>query len=149
DAELALGRLDGRINLAGRHVIAFRVELEMVDERFHRTLHGSTLWRNDLAVLVRNGSDAVLAEQTLHALPHDLGRLAHLLHADQIAVIAVAVLADRNIEIHLRVALVGLALAQVPWRTGTAHHHAREPPGPCVLERDHADIGVALLEDAV
>src|SRR6185369_6109374 len=39
DAELAFRRLDRGIDLAGRHVNALGVELEVVDERFHRTLH--------------------------------------------------------------------------------------------------------------
>ena len=87
--------------------------------------------------------------QLVAALLHDLGRLAHLFHADDIAVVAVAVLADGDVEIHLLVALVGLRLAQVPGRAGAAHHHAREAPGPRVRELDDADVDVALLEDAV
>ncbi len=59
-------------------------------------------------------------------LLHDLHALAHLEHADQVAVEAVAVLADRNVEIELRVALVRLRLAQVPRRARAAHHDARE-----------------------
>ena len=39
DAELALGRLDRGVGLAGRHVVALGVELEVMDERFHRALH--------------------------------------------------------------------------------------------------------------
>jgi hypothetical protein len=49
-AELALGRFDGGVNLAGRHVIAFGVELEVMDQRFHRALHLAALRRHDLAV---------------------------------------------------------------------------------------------------
>ena len=76
-------------------------------------------------------------------------RLAHLLHADAVAIVIVAVLADRNVEIELGVALVGLRLAQIPRRARSAHHHAGKTPGPGVGERDHADVDVALLEDAV
>src|SRR5579871_1898746 len=39
DAELALGRLDGRVDLTCGDVEALGVELEMMDERFHRALH--------------------------------------------------------------------------------------------------------------
>ena len=67
----------------------------------------------------------------------------------QIAVVAVAVLADRNVEIELVVALVGLRLAQIPGGAGAAHHHAGKAPLPGVVERDDADVDVALLEDAV
>ncbi len=87
--------------------------------------------------------------QLLDALLHDLRRLPHLLHADQVTVVAVAVLADGNVEIHLRVALVGLRLAKVPRRAGAADHHAGEAPLPRVVEADHADVDVPLLEDAV
>ena len=50
DAELALRRLDRGVDLAGRHVEALGVELEVVDERFHRALHLGALRRHDLAV---------------------------------------------------------------------------------------------------
>ena len=50
DAELALRRLDGGIDLAGRHVEALGVELEVMDERFHRALHVAARGRRDLAV---------------------------------------------------------------------------------------------------
>src|SRR5581483_7529679 len=39
DAELALGRFDGGIDLALRHAIALGVELEVMDQRFHGALH--------------------------------------------------------------------------------------------------------------
>ena len=149
DAELALRRLDGGVNLAGRHVVAFGVELEVVDQRFHRALHRAALRRHDLAVDDWTPGRLVLAEQPVDALAHDLGRLAHLFHADQVAVVAVAVLADRNVEFHLGIAFVGLRLAQVPGRARAAHHDAGKTPGPGVVQRDHADIDVALLEDAV
>ena len=84
----------------------------------------------------------------MHLL-HDADRLPHLFHADAVAVVAVAVLADRNVEIQLRIALVGLRLAQIPGGARAAHHHAGEAPGPGVLQADHADVDVALLEDAV
>ena len=50
DAELALRRLDRGIHLAGRHVIALGVELEVMDERLHRALHLAALGRHDLVV---------------------------------------------------------------------------------------------------
>ena len=43
-----------------------------------------------------------------------LHALAHLLDAHEIARIAIAVLADRNVEIHLVIDVVGLRLAQIP-----------------------------------
>jgi hypothetical protein len=50
DAELALGRFDRGIGLAGRHVETLGVELEVVDQRFHGTFHFSALGRRDLVV---------------------------------------------------------------------------------------------------
>src|SRR5262245_26250671 len=44
DAELALGRLDRGVDLAGRHVEALGVELEVMDQRLHRLLHLAAAW---------------------------------------------------------------------------------------------------------
>ena len=74
---------------------------------------------------------------------------AHLFHAHDIAVVIVAVLADRNLEIEFAVALVRLAAAQVPCHAGRAQHHARHAPHLGFGAIDHADIDIALLEDAV
>ena len=58
-------------------------------------------------------------------------------------------LAHRNVEIELGIALVGLRLAQIPRRAGAAHHDAGKSPRPGLFQRHHADIDIALLEDAV
>src|SRR5262249_10501884 len=71
DAELALGRLDGRVYLAGRHVKALGVELEVVDERLHRALHLAARRRHDLVVDDADRSLAVGSAQPLDALLHD------------------------------------------------------------------------------
>src|SRR5207253_3457575 len=116
---------------------------------FHRALHLPAPRRHDLVVRMADGALPFREPQLLQTLLHDPHRLAHLLHADAVTVVAVAVAADRNIEIHLGIAFVGLRLAQIPGRARAAHHHAREAPLPGLLQRDHADIDVALLEDAV
>ena len=149
DAEFALRRLDRGIDLAGRHLVALGIELEVVDQRFHRALHLAALGRHHLAVERGDRAAAIRRQQLVAALLHDAHRLAHLFHADVVAVEAVTVLADGDVEFHLLVALVGLRLAQIPRRAGAAHHHAREAPFPAGFEIDHADIDVALLEDAV
>ena len=105
--------------------------------------------RHDLVVVDHDRPLPFGLAQLGDALLHDADRLAHLFHADAVAVVAVAVLADRDVEIHLGVALVGLRLAQIPGGARAAHHHAGEAPLPGVLERHHADVDVALLEDAV
>lgn len=38
DAELPLGRLDGGVGGARRHLVPLREQLEVVDQRFHRRL---------------------------------------------------------------------------------------------------------------
>src|SRR2546423_10191198 len=149
DAELALGRLDRGIDLARGHVMALAVELEMVNGRLHRALHLGAQGRHDLVVLDGNRPPTFGQPQLLQALFHDAHRLAHLLHADTVAVVIVSVLADRDVEIELGIALVGLRFAQVPGGTGAAHHHARETPSPGVGERNYADVHVALFEDAI
>ena len=51
DAELALGRFDRGVDFAGRHLEAFGVELEVMDQRFHRALHLRAPRRRDLVVV--------------------------------------------------------------------------------------------------
>src|SRR2546430_16441928 len=50
DAEFAFGRFDGGIDLAGRDTMPFGIELEVLDDGFHRTFHFGPSWRNDLVV---------------------------------------------------------------------------------------------------
>jgi hypothetical protein len=92
---------------------------------------------------------AVRRLQLLDALFHDPHRLPHLLHANEIAVVAVAVLPDRNVEIHLGVTVVRLRFAQIPGRAGTAYQNARKSPSPRLLKCQSADIHVTRFEDAV
>src|SRR5262249_60361742 len=105
--------------------------------------------RHDFVVEHRYRALPFRGFELLDALFHNRDRLAHFFHADAIAVVAISVLAHGNVELHLGVAFVGLGLAQVPGDAGSAHHHARESPGPGILEADYADIDVALLENAV
>src|SRR6266404_3109667 len=149
DAELSLRRLNRGVNLAGRNVEALGVKLEMVDQRFHRTLHFTTARRENLVILHRDGPLAIGHAKLRNALLHDAHGLAHLFHPNAVTVVAVAVFADRNVEIHLGIAFVGLRLTEIPSSARATHHHAGETPFPGLLERDHTDIDVALLEDAV
>ena len=93
--------------------------------------------RGGITLLVGGDAPALALRrvQLLAALLHDLHRLAHLLHADEIAVVAVAVLADGDVEIELGIAFVGLRLAQIPRGARAAHHHAGEAPGEAVVQR--------------
>src|SRR5690606_38510921 len=92
---------------------------------------------------------AGVGPQPFHALLDDAGGLPHLGHADQVAVVAVAVDADRDVELDLGVLRVRLLLAQVPGHARTTQHRAGHAPGQRLLGRDHADADGALLPDAV
>src|SRR6202021_1352589 len=76
-------------------------------------------------------------------------RLAHLFHATQVTVVAIAADANRDVEIHLGVFRVRLLLAQIPLNTGTAQHHTGHAPLLGQLRTDHADTDGALFPDAV
>ena len=82
-------------------------------------------------------------------MAHDPVGLTHFLHADQIAVVAVAVGADGNVEIHQVVDFVRLLLAQVPGHAGAAQHRAGEAQRQCALGCHNADPDRALLPDPV
>src|ERR1700680_4675740 len=129
--------------------MSLAVELEMVDGRLHRALHLGAQRRHDLVVLDGNRPPTFGQAQLLQALLHNAHRLAHLLHADAVAVVIVAVLADRDVEIELGITFVGLRLAQIPGGAGAAHHDTGKPPTPGICELDHGDTDVALLEDTI
>ena len=120
----------------------------MVDQRFHRPLHLAATRGDDLVVLDHHRLAGAVA-QLVNALLHDPHRLLHLFDAHQIAVPAVAVLADDDVELQLGIALIGLRLAQVPGDVRAAQHDAGEAPFQGLLLGHHADVDVALLEDAV
>src|SRR5258708_8540237 len=147
DAELALRVLDGAVHLARRDVHAFAEELEVVDQLFHALLHLDARGRRHL--VVRGDHRAGVLAQPVDALLDDAVGLAHLVHAHEIAVVAIAVGADRDVEVELVVNLVRLLLAQVPRDARAAQHGPREAQRLRALRRDHADADGALLPDAV
>ena len=67
----------------------------------------------------------------------------------QVAVVTVAVYAHGNIEIHLRIGIVGLLFAHVPLNAGAAQHHAGKAFLQGALGRYHAHAHGALFPDAV
>ncbi len=105
-AELALWAFDRGVGRARRHVKAFGIQLEMMDQRLHRALHLLARRRRELAVLDLHRPRLHL----LDALPMIFDALAHLDHPHQIAVVAVAIARDWNLEFHLVVHRVGLGL---------------------------------------
>src|SRR3546814_955840 len=93
-------------------------------------------WRH---LVVVDHDRAGVGLQPAHALFDDPDRLAHLGHAHQVTVVAVAGDADGDIEIHFGVLRVRLLLAQVPGDAGAAQHRAGHAPGKRLFRRDHAD----------
>ena len=91
DAELALGRFDRRIDFARRYVEAFGIELEMWISASIELLHLAALAAAQ-SCGSSTGPGPAVGRIQLAALLHDTDRLAHLLHADEIAVVAIAVL---------------------------------------------------------
>ncbi len=71
-AELALGRLDRGIGLAGRHAEAFGKQFEMVNQRFHVILHFLAGRRDDLEILQHHVAGVL--PQPVHALQDDPAR---------------------------------------------------------------------------
>ena len=127
-AHLALWRLDGRVRLAGRHGVALAVEQKVVDQGLHVLLHGGAGRRRDLVVLDLDRAGGHLVQ----ALVDDAQRLPELLHAAEVAVVAVAVDADGHVELDLAVGVVGLRLAHVPWHAGAAEHDTGEGVVECI-----------------
>ena len=119
----------------------------MVDELLHPLLHLDARGRRDL-VVVDHHRAGVLA-QPVDALLDDAVRLAEFLDAHEVAVVAVAVLAHRDVELHAVVDGVGLLLAQIPFDARAAQHRPGEAERKRALRRDDADADGALLPDAV
>lgn len=134
-AHLPLGRLNGRIRLPGRDGVALCEQQEMMDQRLHVLLHRRAGRGRDLVVLDAHGAWRHLVE----ALMDDAQALAELLHAAQVPVIAVAVDAHGDVELHLPVGIVRRALTYVPRHPGAAQHDAREAVVERVGGGDDAD----------
>src|SRR3546814_15781451 len=95
-----------------------------MDQRFHRLLHLAALGRDDLAVEARDRARGHVAQ----ALLDDARRLIDFLHADHEAVVAVAARADRNVDFHRGLGVIGLRLAAIPLHAAAANTAARRAP---------------------
>lgn len=122
DTHLTLGGFDAAIGLSRRNGVTLGVEQEVVDEGLHVLLHGGAGRRGDLVVFDLDGAGGHLVQ----TLVDDAQRLAELFHTAEVAVVAVTVDADGDVEIDLVVGVVGLGLADVPGDTGTTEHDAGE-----------------------
>lgn len=93
--------------------------LEVMDQRLHALLHGRTRWWDELVVVnfVRAGGHLVQALHFRHrrvqcrswfpeklraCLVDDMERLPELLYTAEVPVVAIAVLANRDVELDLR-----------------------------------------------
>src|SRR5262249_2947659 len=123
--------------------------LEVFDHCFHGTLHHWPARRSNPVIFNYHRPLSLRCSQLIDALLHNSHGLVHFLHPHKIAVVAVAVLADRNVEIELGIAFIGLRLAQVPDSARAAYHDSREAPSPSLVEAHHTDVDVTLLENAV
>ena len=118
--ELAARGLDRVVRLARRDAEALGHQLEVVDQRLHRRRQLVPRRQRVLAV----AGDVVALGQPVERLVDDLQRLAHLGHADAVAVVVVADGPDRDLEVEVVVARVGRGLAQVPRVAGGAQQRA-------------------------
>ena len=146
EAERALRVLGLEVDFAGRDLRAFGDQHEVLDELFHLR-HHLRLGREEDLLRVFGIPGA--ARHRLHDLADDAHGLAELFHADEVAVEAVALHADGDVEVILLVARVGLVLAEVERHAGSAEVRAGEAVGEGHLLRDGGDAFGALEEDAV
>src|SRR3546814_19053843 len=98
DAEFALRTFGRHINFARGDVETLGVELEVMDQRFHRLLHLATLRRHDLAVEAGDRAGRHVAP----ALFDDLRPLLDFLDAPPEAVVAIAARAAGTSEFQPR-----------------------------------------------
>ena len=151
-AELAAGRLDRHVHLAGRDPEALGDQLEVVDQGLHRLAH-------DVPDVVEGVAHAVGAQRQLRGpgdlavLDHDraglepverlldeLQRLVHLGHADQVAAPGVGGVGGRHLEVVGLVAEVGLDLAQVPGQAGGPQDRAGDAEREAAGDVEVADV---------
>ena len=122
DAHLSLRRFDRAVGLSRRDGVAFGEEQEVVDERFHVFFHRCAGGWGDLVVFDSDGAGGHLVE----TLVDDAEGLAELFHAAEVAVVAVSVDPNRDVEFDLVVGIVRLALAYIPWHATASKHDAGE-----------------------
>ena len=115
----------------------------MVDERFHRLIDADARRRGDLLVL----HPVITRRHLVENLFDDAHRLADLVEADRVAVVAVAVRADDDIEIDLVVGEVGLIAAKVPGVAGRSKDRTGGRQGECLIGVQRADALQAFTPD--
>jgi hypothetical protein len=146
DTHLTLRGFDGGVGLTGRNGVTLAVKQEVVNESLHVLLHSGTWRRGNLVVLNLDGSRGDLVQ----ALEDDAQRLAELLHAAEVTVVAVTVDTNGHIELNLVVSIVGLGLADIPWDTRTTKHDTSERVVESICGRNNTNtLGTALPDTVV
>src|SRR5678816_599676 len=102
-------------------------------------------WLDDLRQLCVDGS----IRQVVQRLINDPSRLPHLFESDQVAIVGVAVLSKRNVEIHVGICGIWTRLAHIPRYAGTAQRRAGKTDGNGFFTRDDSDSHRATQPDAV
>src|SRR5438552_16011267 len=77
--------------------------------------------------------------QVVDRLLNDSARLSHFFHAHQVSIIRVAVIAQRHVEVHVRVSGIWSRLAYVPGNARTAQCWARQTDRDRLFARNHPD----------
>ncbi len=144
-AHFALGRFNGTVCLPGRNGVALCEEQEVVDQGFHVFFHGGAGRRGNFVVFDADGARRHFVE----ALVDNAETLAEFFHATEVAVVAVAVYADRHVELYLVIGIVWLAFPYVPGYTRTSKHDATETVVEGVGGRDDTDAFSTAYPDAV
>ena len=89
------------------------------------------------------------ARHFVEQLPQNVRALPHLFQAHQIAIVAVARGADRDLEIVFFVIEIRMLPAQIVIDAAAAQVRAGEAVGDGAIFRDHADVARAIDEDAI
>jgi hypothetical protein len=80
---------------------------------------------------------------------NDAQGLAELLHAAEVAVIAVAIDTDWDVELYLVISIIWLGFAYIPWDTRTTEHDTSEGEVEGISSRDDSDSLCTTNPDSV
>lgn len=140
DTHLSLGCLNGAVGLTGWHCVTLAEEQEVVNKSLHVLLHSGARGRCDLVVLNLDGAGGHVVE----ALVDDAEGLAELLHTAKVAVVAVTVDTNGDVEVDPVVGVVWLRLTDIPRDTGSTEHDAGEGVVDGIGSRDDTNtLGTA------
>src|SRR6185312_15031429 len=144
-ALLAAWTFNRDVSLANGRTRAFHHVLEVVDHGFHSTRRLGLGRENHARIVDVDRS----VRKTVERLPHDARGLAHLLDANEIAIVHVTVDTDRHIEIVGLVVEIWKVLAHVVRDAGCAYHRPGQSPVDRLFRAHHTEPDRAADPDAV